>query len=158
MRAVHTHKKAGTSEIDLISRLRLRVSGRVQGVGFRPFIYRLATELNLTGWVRNSPSGVEVELEGSEDGLQEFTDRLPREKPILSNIDEMELTRHKLVGYSEFIVRESINSGNIEAVILPDIATCEECRQDIFDPTLPLSVYELHQLRTALLYCRIASL
>lgn len=123
------------TKVEQVSRLRIHIKGTVQGVGFRPFVYRLATELDLSGWVRNSPGGVQIELEGNSDRLQQFTDRLPREKPALSHIDNMESTSHPSAGHSEFVVRESVHSGEIEASILPDIATCDECRQDILDPS-----------------------
>jgi len=116
-------------------RNRITVHGAVQGVGFRPFVYRLATDLKLTGWVRNTPGGVQVELEGDSFRLQQFMDRLSREKPVLSHIDDIELDRLRPVGHLEFSVGESDHCGEIEAVILPDVATCEECRHDIFDPS-----------------------
>ncbi|MFH1374907.1 MAG: carbamoyltransferase HypF [bacterium] len=117
-----------------LTRIRLNIYGTVQGVGFRPFVYRLATELNLTGWVRNSPNGVQVEVEGDGHRLGQFTDRLQQEKPILSGIDELEVNHLPPTGYTEFIVATSDSSGEIDAVILPDIATCKDCRREIFDP------------------------
>jgi len=124
---------ARDTEVGRDSRIRLNISGAVQGVGFRPFIYRLATELDLTGWVRNTPGGVQVEVEGDDNRLRQFADRLQREKPSLSKIDKLEVDRLSPTGDSEFIVATSEVSGDIEAVILPDIATCDECRQDILD-------------------------
>lgn len=135
MTGARSHILDGSPDVDRIWRLHVGVRGTVQGVGFRPFVYRLATELDLAGWVRNSPEGVQIELEGNSDKLRQFTDRLTQEKPVLSHIDSLESTRYPPAGYSDFAVKESVHLGEIEAVILPDIATCEECRREVFDPS-----------------------
>ena len=114
-------------------RLRLKIQGAVQGVGFRPFIYRLATELRLTGWVNNSSEGVAVEIEGERSQLATFLDRLKRSAPPLSDIQSVVSSEHTPVGGRDFTIKTS-TSGAKTALILPDIATCSECRQDIFDP------------------------
>jgi len=135
VKTVFLHDVARGTAVGQVSRLQLYIKGTVQGVGFRPFVYRLATDLRLTGWVKNTLYGVQIELEGDTDRLQQFTDRLSREKPVLSRIDGIELDQLLPSGYSRFMVKESDDSGEIEAVILPDVATCEECRHDIFDPS-----------------------
>lgn len=121
--------------IHAASRLRLVVRGLVQGVGFRPFVYRLATSLNLPGWVRNSTDGVHIELEGDGEKLAEFVRRLRAETPPHARIDNVETQTLALAGYSRFTVQQSDNgSADRCALILPDIATCGECVAEIVDP------------------------
>ncbi len=116
-----------------LKRLKIIIQGAVQGVGFRPFIYRLATELNLTGWVNNSASGVFIEVEGNERILEQFLARIPQEKPTLSSINALETTWLDPVHYSNFEIRHS-SSGEKTAIVLPDLSTCSDCLQEIFDP------------------------
>ncbi|MCK5712452.1 MAG: acylphosphatase, partial [Hyphomicrobiaceae bacterium] len=73
-------------------RMRIVVRGTVQGVGFRPFVYRLAAELKLTGWVNNTSDGVYIEVEGPPKRTEEFLLRVPREKPSVSNIHNLQHT------------------------------------------------------------------
>ena len=115
-------------------RYRLKIFGFVQGVGFRPFVYRIAKELNLKGYVLNSPSGVEIEVEGNREGLDIFLIRLRNEKPPLAHIYSMELEVLEPVGYTDFEIRKSDESGKKEVFVLPDIATCDECLKEIFNP------------------------
>lgn len=115
-----------------LSRVCLTIRGAVQGVGFRPFVYRLATELKLTGWVNNSARGVFIEVEGMPQQLETFCQRLAAEKPALSFIQNLEVSWQDPVGYIEFEIRASV-SGEKTAVVLPDIATCPDCLQEIFD-------------------------
>jgi hydrogenase maturation protein HypF len=117
----------------MIKRLSLTIQGIVQGVGFRPFIYRLAKELNLTGWVNNSAQGVFLEIEGNETDLNSFLQRLETEKPPLSSIKKLTQTWLKPIGDQDFIIRPSI-SGQKTALVLPDLATCADCLAEIFDP------------------------
>ncbi|MCS6936513.1 MAG: carbamoyltransferase HypF [Candidatus Bipolaricaulota bacterium] len=116
-------------------RLRLVLYGAVQGVGFRPFVYRLATELKLTGWVLNSAQGVFIEVEGAKEQLEEFLRRLERDKPPRAFLQSLEASWLDPVGYPAFEIRHSEESGQKTAFILPDIATCPECLREIFDPT-----------------------
>jgi hydrogenase maturation protein HypF len=116
-------------------RARAVVRGAVQGVGFRPFVYRLAKELRLNGWVLNSSQGVFIEAEGVGATLREFLLRLEREKPARAIIQSMEFSFLDAVGYSGFVIRDSEESGAKSAFILPDIAPCEQCLIDIFSPT-----------------------
>ena len=115
-------------------RLRVTIRGAVQGVGFRPFVFRLAEELELTGWVNNSAQGVFIEVEGRRDQLQSFLLRIPREKPPRAFIQSLESSWLDRVGYTKFEIRESVAAGAKTALILPDIATCPECLREIFDP------------------------
>jgi len=113
-------------------RLRVEIGGAVQGVGFRPFVYRLARELGLAGWVNNSGMGVTLEVEGR--GLEEFLLRLEEEKPPRASIQSLEPVILDFVGYDGFEIRESEEGGEKRALVLPDIATCGDCLREIFDP------------------------
>lgn len=115
-------------------RIRLSVSGAVQGVGFRPFIYRLATELGLAGWVGNSSQGVVIEIEGSKAAAEQFLKRLRDERPPNSAIQSIESSSLAPTGESRFEIVGSMASGEKSAVMLPDIATCPDCLREIFDP------------------------
>lgn len=116
------------------ARLKIAIHGAVQGVGFRPFVWRLATELKLTGWVLNSAQGVHIEAEGTKAQLDEFLQRLTRDKPPHAFIQSLEYSWLDPVGSSAFEIRHSDESGHKTALILPDIATCPECVREIFDP------------------------
>ncbi len=115
-------------------RVKVAVRGAVQGVGFRPFVYRLATGLGLKGWVLNSSSGVFLEVEGRRPALNEFLLRLEREKPPRAIIQSLESSFLDPVGHARFEIRPSEDGGAKRALILPDIATCADCRREIFDP------------------------
>jgi hydrogenase maturation protein HypF len=127
------NKPAGTPPATS-ARLKVAIRGAVQGVGFRPFVYRLATELKLTGWVNNSSQGVFIEAEGPEIALRDLLLRLEREKPSRSHIQSLEPSYADPVGYAGFEVRESAEGGAKTALILPDIATCPDCLREILDP------------------------
>ncbi len=116
-------------------RARLTIRGAVQGVGFRPCVFRLASELGLAGWVNNTSQGVTVELEGSRASVDSFFSRIDSEKPPLSFIESIETVWLSPVGADRFEIRESDSEGLKTALILPDIATCAECLRDISDPT-----------------------
>ena len=132
-----------------IQRLRLTVCGAVQGVGFRPFVYRLATGLALGGWVRNSTSGVVIEVEGGAAALEAFRLRLERERPPRAFIQSLEASyldpaagdaqadddaARAAAEPAAFRILESDTTGERRALVLPDIATCPDCRNDILDP------------------------
>jgi hydrogenase maturation protein HypF len=115
-------------------RLKIAVHGAVQGVGFRPFVHRLATELHLDGWVCNSPQGVFIEVEGAGAEAEKFLARLKTENPPFSSIQSLEFSRLDAIGYHCFETRKSETSGDKTALVLPDIATCPDCLREIFDP------------------------
>ncbi|MFO1476735.1 MAG: carbamoyltransferase HypF [Verrucomicrobiota bacterium] len=117
------------------SRLRVAIRGAVQGVGFRPFVFRLASELGLAGWVRNSSQGVFLEVEGGRESVNSFLLRLPREIPPRSFIQSLEPAWLDPAGYSQFEIQPSASEGPARALVLPDIATCPDCLRDIFDPS-----------------------
>jgi len=125
---------AGTArEYPSRARLKLTIRGAVQGVGFRPFIYRLAAELELDGWVNNTARGVFVEVEGAREKLYQFLLRVESEKPAISFIQSLESSFADPVGYEGFEIRKS-DGGEKTALVMPDIATCPECLTEIFDP------------------------
>jgi hydrogenase maturation protein HypF len=117
-----------------VQRARIAIQGAVQGVGFRPFVYRLATSLGLNGWVSNSSHGVLIEVEGDEATLREFLVRLPKERPPRSFIQSFEPTFLDPAGFDAFEIRQSLDSGAPSALVLPDIALCDDCRRELFDP------------------------
>jgi hydrogenase maturation protein HypF len=116
-----------------VQRVRTVIRGAVQGVGFRPFVFRLATDLGLAGWVSNSSHGVIIEVEGNETELREFADRLDRERPPRAFVLSLETSFLDPLGYRTFEIRPSIE-GAKTALVLPDIATCPDCLREIFDP------------------------
>jgi hydrogenase maturation protein HypF len=115
------------------SRLRVTIRGAVQGVGFRPFVYRLATTLGLVGWVHNSSQGLCLEVEGSRQQLEQFLRCLNQDKPPRSFIQSLESVWLDPVGYTSFEIRHSHAVGDKTALVLPDMATCPDCVHDIFD-------------------------
>lgn len=109
------------------------IRGAVQGVGFRPFVYRLGVEAGLHGWVGNSTSGVTIEAEGDPGRLEVFRRRLELEKPPNSSIHSLEEMHLDPVGYPDFQIVES-TPGVKTTIILPDIATCPDCLREVLDP------------------------
>jgi hydrogenase maturation protein HypF len=116
-------------------RKRLRVRGTVQGVGFRPHVHGLATELGLTGWVLNDPGGVLIEIEGPEVLAAEFTERLTASPPPLALVTGVESEYLPLKGSAAFMILPSEDEGELVAPISADAATCAACVEEIFDPT-----------------------
>ena len=115
-------------------RLRITLRGAVQGVGFRPFVYRLATEMSLPGWVLNSSSGLVVEVEGSPDELRRFEQRIELERPKASVITTRESAWLPLQGFTKFEIHHSESDSAKSVNVLPDLATCDDCRREVFDP------------------------
>jgi len=117
-----------------IHRLRIAIQGAVQGVGFRPFIFRLAKELKLAGWVLNSSQGVFIEVEGDKKVLDRFILRIQAEKPGPAYIQSFEASFLDGLGYEGFSIRHSRDEGIKSVLVLPDIATCPDCLAEISDP------------------------
>src|SRR5271165_7069918 len=117
-----------------VQRLRITLRGAVQGVGFRPFVYRLATEMSLTGWVLNSSSGLRIEVEGPADQLGGFERRLEAERPRASVITVRESAWIAAEGSTRFEILLSDSDPGKSVNVLPDLATCPECREELFDP------------------------
>ncbi|MDI6779893.1 MAG: carbamoyltransferase HypF [Bacteroidota bacterium] len=118
----------------MTQRLHIIIRGAVQGVGFRPFIYRLAKEIGLYGYVLNSPNGVFIEVDGEKSALDRFVLRIEKEKPPRAIINSMEFSFLDPAGFTKFEIKESKQDGEINTLILPDIAVCDDCLSEMFDP------------------------
>lgn len=112
---------------------RIRVTGIVQGVGFRPFVWRLAQELQLTGWVRNDALGVEIAAQGTESQFAELLQRLSTEAPPLARVDAVEVREMVADQWTGFAIVSSIR-GQSATAIGPDVAVCADCLDELFDP------------------------
>jgi hydrogenase maturation protein HypF len=115
-------------------RRQIEVAGIVQGVGFRPYVYRLATERNLTGTVSNTSSGVSIEVEGPADVVDEFLSCLPRTAPPLSRITDVEIRELPCSGDREFRILASRGGEAVQTLISPDVAICSDCLRELLDP------------------------
>jgi hydrogenase maturation protein HypF len=115
-----------------MTRLRLRIKGRVQGVGFRPFVFNLACSLGLRGFVKNSSQGVVIEIEGDEK--ENFLHQLRTSPPPLAEIESIETEELPPAGYNEFTILESTDEGSFTHVS-PDVSTCEDCLRELLDPS-----------------------
>lgn len=125
--------KSAETETSASLRLQLLVNGVVQGVGFRPFVYRIATELMLAGSVQNGPRGVTIEIEGQPEAIHSFQQRLKSELPPQARIDSLEVLSIAPIGGHLFQIILSSHDGNAATLIPPDIATCDECLREMFD-------------------------
>ncbi|MGY8663911.1 carbamoyltransferase HypF [Bradyrhizobium sp. UFLA05-109] len=119
-------------------RLRLHVRGAVQGVGFRPYVYGLATRYRLSGFVANDPHGVVIEVEGER--ISDFVTALPLERPPLARIDAISVQPIGPVASEEFCIRVS-EQGKVSTRIVADAATCSECLIELFDPNSRFHLY-----------------
>jgi hydrogenase maturation protein HypF len=117
-----------------MQRVRFEVHGAVQGVGFRPFVWRLAHALSLSGWVRNDIAGVFIELEGEEEALRAFRRALDEAPPRLARIREILESSTEPSGESGFRILPSEGAGARTTLVLPDVATCSACLAEILDP------------------------
>lgn len=116
------------------TRVQAKIVGRVQGVGFRPTVYRYATQLGLAGFVRNDPQGVILEVEGDEQAVASFFDHLQHEPPRQAVITSVETHTVASRGDQKFEVVESEQNGSAEVHISPDLATCDDCLRELNDP------------------------
>ena len=123
-----------TTSKPAVQRLRITLRGAVQGVGFRPFVYRLATEMSLTGWVLNSSAGLTVEVEGSPEALLRFEERIESERPKASVVNVHESVWLAPEGSTSFEIHASDADAGKSVNVLPDLATCPDCRAELFDP------------------------
>ena len=115
-------------------RVRLTIRGVVQGIGFRPFVYRLAHQHELGGWISNTTQGAVLEVEGEASALSSFLSALKSQAPSVAQIQEIESTPIPDEGEQDFTIRLSTQDGLPQSVIPPDLATCEECLHEINDP------------------------
>ena len=112
----------------------IKVRGVVQGVGFRPFVYRVAREHDLQGWVLNAEEGVEIHVEGDEQALRYFLDKIKTRPPEAAVISEVRLESAEVSGFTEFAIRESVGERQPTVRISPDLPVCGNCLQEVFDP------------------------
>ena len=117
----------------MTQRMRVTIEGIVQGVGFRPFVYRLAAAGRLAGWVRNTPAGVLLEAEGDEQAIATFLRGLREEAPPLAVIDALVSEPLPQTGEQGFAILAS-GGGERVAEISPDCDVCPDCLRELFDP------------------------
>jgi hydrogenase maturation protein HypF len=119
----------------MAERAQITVKGVVQGVGFRPYVYTLASGLDLKGYVTNTAEGVLIDVEGPR--LEVFLQRLPKEAPLLSQIADVSVTPLPFLGYPEFIIRESVDGGDSRpfTLVSPDASICPDCLREMLDPS-----------------------
>ena len=114
--------------------MRISIQGIVQGVGFRPFVYNLASRCSLTGWVKNTSSGVVIEVEGSQDALEIFLSNLKNQAPPLAQIDSLSREKISSGKYQDFQIRHSQSVPGGFQPISPDVSICDPCLQELFTP------------------------
>ena len=125
------------TESSKIIRARLEISGIIQGVGFRPFIYRLARNQGLNGYVANTAAGVTIEIDGSEQKIEDCIKAITDEKPPLAHIKELQVVKSEIVAdsaYQNFQIIGSISAGNKIGPITPDSDVCDNCLAELFHP------------------------
>ena len=118
----------------MIRRVRIDVRGAVQGVGFRPFVYQCATKLGLAGWVENTTFGVRLEVEGEAGTITALLRMIEEAPPPNASIASVQTEDMEPRGEDAFVIRSSASQGARIAQILPDLATCEDCLRELFDP------------------------
>ncbi len=112
----------------------VHISGIVQGVGFRPFVYSLAKRFALTGWVRNTSAGVDIEVDGAKSTLDDFLYALKNDLPPLARVDELQVTWHDPNGFTTFEILHSEAVAGAFQPISPDVSLCPDCLRELFDP------------------------
>ena len=113
---------------------KIKVKGIIQGVGFRPFVYGLAQKYSLTGWVRNSTSGVDIVLNGTELNMDRFILDLKNQPPPLARIDWLDSQEINPDGFSEFKILPSLAEEGEFVPVSPDMSICPDCQRELFDP------------------------
>jgi len=115
--------------------VKVHITGVVQGVGFRPFVYNLATNLNLKGWVKNTSAGVEIEADGDKNTLDVFLQKLRDDAPPLARIDGFTASFRPHNGFTQFDIIHSESVDGAFQPISPDVAICDDCLRELFDPS-----------------------
>jgi hydrogenase maturation protein HypF len=113
----------------------IEIAGIVQGVGFRPFVFRLATENNLTGFITNTEAGVSIEVEGSTEAVEAFLSRLPKEIPPLARITNLVIADRPPNRDVDFRILPSLGGEERRVLIAPDVAICDDCLAELLNPT-----------------------
>ena len=116
-------------------RWRCRVTGIVQGVGFRPTVYRYAIGLGLAGFVRNDADGVMIEVEGAPEKVRSFVERLRKSPPPLARIDTFEVEETGVKGEKGFEIVASRRHGEKSTAVSPDVTVCDACLAEMRDPS-----------------------
>jgi hydrogenase maturation protein HypF len=124
-----------TAAQSVVLRRRIHVTGIVQGVGFRPFVYNLAQQHGLTGHVLNSSSGLTIEIEGAEPELETFVDFLTSHPPPLARIQTVHVIDIQTTGKDGFQILESAREAGEFVPVSPDVATCDDCWREVLDPS-----------------------
>lgn len=119
----------------LATRAQVKIEGTVQGVGFRPFVFRLARELDLTGWIVNGADGVMIEVEGTAEAVGRLLEQLRTACLPGAKVERMSVRPVPAVGDSEFTIQPSCEEGAKQLAISPDLATCADCVTELFDST-----------------------
>ena len=124
---------ASNSRLEALAARHIELTGIVQGVGFRPFVYRLAVAHGLCGWVRNTSAGVQVQVEGKPEALSAFVQGLTAEAPPLARIETVSVTDTSPDGCKSFAIEESLPQEGAYQLVSPDVATCPDCLRELFD-------------------------
>jgi len=114
---------------------KIYIEGIVQGVGFRPFVFKLASELGLKGYIYNDTNGVYIEVEGEEGLIDEFIKSIPKKAPPLALVERIFTEETQVKGYSEFFIEKSKGGEEKFVLISPDVSTCDDCLRELFDPS-----------------------
>src|SRR5258707_7114401 len=117
-----------------VARKVIDVAGIVQGVGFRPFVYRLANECGLTGLIANTPAGVSIEVQGEAEAVERFLEGLPKEVPRRTKITVLARREAELQPETEFRIAPSRMDAAARALISPDVSVCEDCLRELMNP------------------------
>lgn len=125
---------AQSGSVVITKHIQINIQGMVQGVGFRPFVYRLAHRYGLKGWVANTGTGVSMALEGKAAQQEAFIAALPLQLPPYAEIDAINITALPVTGFQDFEIKSSSTGPNSSSFVLPDIALCKACVDDLYDP------------------------
>jgi hydrogenase maturation protein HypF len=122
------------AKVETVELARISVRGVVQGVGFRPFVFQLATRHGLKGWVCNTSEDVKIEVQGDSRDLEHFVSELQHNAPPLAHIENVSVTHHPPADYTKFEIRHSVAEEGKYQLVSPDIATCQPCLSEVFTP------------------------
>ena len=117
----------------MIARYIVKLYGLVQGVGFRPYVYNVAIDFNLKGWVSNEGSSLIIDIEERKEDIKEALVKIIKTPPPISQIRKVLAKKEAILNYKKFTIRNSKNSEKSYKFLLPDIGICEECMKDIYD-------------------------
>jgi len=120
------------AKVETVELARISVRGVVQGVGFRPFVFQLATRHSLKGWVYNTSEDVKIEVQGDSRDLEHFVSELQHQAPPLARIENISVTHHPPANYTKFEIRHSVAEEGKYQLVSPDIATCQPCLKEVF--------------------------